>query len=70
MGLGQLIRVQAFRGDPDATIYVVAEPKVEKAIDILRTALARPQAEYEDLGRVSDPLLDTLALKPGMFTKT
>ena len=55
---------------PNATIYVVAEPEVEKAIEILRTALIRPLDEYEDLGRVSDTLLNALSLQPGQFSRT
>jgi hypothetical protein len=67
MGFGRLIRVQAYRTDPTAKIYVVAEPEAEKAIDILRVALARPDEDYEDLGRVTDALLNALSLQPGMF---
>ena len=67
MGFGRLIRVQAYRTDPTAKIYVVAEPEAEKAIDILRVALARPDEDYEDLGRVADALLNALSLRPGMF---
>jgi hypothetical protein len=67
---GRLIRVQAYRADPEATIYVVAEPEVEKAISILKTAITRPNDDYEDLGRVTDSLLTALSLQPGMFTRT
>jgi hypothetical protein len=54
MMFGRLIRVRAHRRDPEATIYVVAETEVEKAIEFLKVALARPHDEYEDLGRVTD----------------
>jgi hypothetical protein len=67
---GRLIRVRAHRRDPEATIYVVAEPEVEKAIGILKAALARPFDDYEDLGRVTDSLLNALSLQPGTFTRT
>jgi hypothetical protein len=70
MLFGRLIRVRAHRRDPEATIYVVAEVDVDKAIDILKTALARPHDEYEDLGRVSDTLLNALGLQPGQFART
>jgi hypothetical protein len=70
MGYGRLIRVQKHRSDPDATVYVVAEADVEKAIDILKASLDRPDDEYEDLGRVTDALLDALSLKPGTFSRT
>jgi hypothetical protein len=48
----------------------VAEAEVEKAIDILKIALARPYDEYEDLGRVTDTLLIALGLQPGKFART
>ena len=49
---------------------MVAETEVEKAIDILKVALARPHDEYEDLGRVTDTLLNALRLQPGQFART
>ena len=67
---GRLVRVRAHRGDPEATIYVVAEPEAEKAIDILKVALAHSHHDYEDLGRVSDTLLNALSLQPGLFART
>jgi hypothetical protein len=70
MMFGRLIRVRAHRRDPESTIYVVAEAEAEKAIDILKIALARPADEYQDLGRVKDTLLNTLALQPGQFVRT
>ena len=70
MGFGRLIRVRAHRRDPDAMIYVVAEAVSEKAIDILKVALDRASDEYEDLGGVSDSLLNSLALQPGQFART
>jgi hypothetical protein len=54
---------------PEATIYVVAEAEAEKAIDILKAALARPADEYKDLGRVSDALLNVLSLSQGQFAR-
>ena len=70
MQFGRLIRVQVHRSDPEATIYVVAEAEAEKAIDILKSALARPYDEYEDLGRVTGILLNTLGLQSGKFART
>jgi hypothetical protein len=51
-------------------IYVVAEAVSEKTIDILKVALDRASDEYEDLGGVSDSLLNSLALRPGQFART
>ena len=70
MRFGRLIRVRAHRRDPESAIYAVAEPEVEKAVDILKIALARPNDEYEDLGRVTDTLLNALGLQPGQFART
>jgi len=70
MGFGRLIRVRAHRGDPNATIYVLAEAEADKAVEILKSGLARPFDDYEDLGQVSESLLATLSLQPGMFTPT
>jgi hypothetical protein len=49
----------------------VAEPEVDKAIQILKAAaLGQSKDEYEDLGRVSDAVLNALSLLPGMFART
>jgi hypothetical protein len=67
---GRLVRVRTHRGDPEPTLYIVAEPEAERAIDILKFALARSYHDYEDLGRVTDALIKALSLQPGMFTRT
>ena len=68
--LGRLVRVRAHRSDPEVALYIVAEPEAEKAIDILKLALARSYYDYKDLGRVTDALLNAPSLQPGMFTRT
>jgi hypothetical protein len=70
MTAGRLIRVQSHRSNTEANIYVVAEPEFEKAVDILKIAFARPDDEYEDLGRVADALLNALGLQLGQFART
>ena len=67
---GRLVRVRTHRGDPEPTLYIVAEPEAERAIDILKVALARSYHDYEDLGRVTDALIKALSLQPGSFTHT
>ena len=52
MRFGRLIRVKNRRGDPEATIYVVAEPDVAKAIAIIKIAGIGQGDDFEDLGRV------------------
>jgi hypothetical protein len=58
--------VRTHRGDPEATLYIAAEPEAEKAMDILKVALARSYHDYEDLGRVTEQLLKALSLQPGL----
>ena len=70
MRFGRLIRVKNRRGDPEATIYVVAEPDVTKAIAIIKIAGIGQGDDFEDLGRVTDTLLGAMALQPGKFTRT
>jgi len=65
---GRLVRVRTHRGDPEPTLYIVAEPEAERAIDIVKVALARSYHDYEDLG--TDALLGALSLRPGTFTQT
>jgi hypothetical protein len=49
----------------------VAEADPGKAIDIIKASGAhRIGDDGEDLGRVSDTLLDALSLQPGQFTRT
>jgi hypothetical protein len=67
MPTGRLIRVQNYRRDPTAMIYVVVEANGTTAVDILKKALAHVESEYEDLGRVNDSLIDALNLKAGQF---
>jgi hypothetical protein len=42
MGFGGIIRVGSWRGDPEAAIYVVAEPDPTKAIDIIAAKSVHP----------------------------
>jgi hypothetical protein len=48
----------------------VGEPEAEKAINILKAGLGRPNDDYEDFGRVSEALLKALSLQAGTFTRT
>lgn len=66
---GRLIRVGDRRAGSD-TVYVVAEADFAKAADIIRNNVAGPHVQVEDLGRVTDKLLDALALKAGEFCRT
>jgi hypothetical protein len=67
---GRMIRVKNRRGDPNAAVYVVAEPDLVKAVEILKAAGVDIGDDYEDLGRVTEALLGTLALQQGQFVRT
>ena len=66
-----MIRFKSWRVDPtDSVVYVVAESDPAKALDILKAAGLAHEADLEDAGRVSEALLNALALKPGQFART
>lgn len=67
MGEGRLVRVRKYRGDPDGTAYVVAEPDKSKAIGLIANNVASEGQDIEDLGRVSANLVAALSLEPGEF---
>ncbi len=69
MGYGRLIRVSKRRGDPNAVAYVVAVPDPAKAIDLIRNEVGTLDDEVDDLGRVSDALLNALNLASGKFRR-
>ncbi len=56
MEFGRLIRASKFRDAPGAIADIVALPEAAKAIELIRTKVANPEDEVEDLGRVSDTL--------------
>ena len=68
MGFGRLVRRRAHPHDQMATIYVVAEPEPQKAINILKAALRLPVEYFEDLGRVENRLVAVLKLQSGGYT--
>lgn len=49
--------------------YIVALADPAAAIYLIRSTVAHLNDEVEDLGRVSEPLLLTLNLEPGQFTR-
>jgi hypothetical protein len=70
MLLGRLVRVSRFKGAPNPAMYVVAESDPDKALAIVKEQLANKEFEYEDVGQVSQQLLNALNLKPGDIAKT
>jgi hypothetical protein len=69
MTSGRLIRVVKYRGDPKSIAYIVAHPDAPSAIELIKTKASAPGDEVQDLGRVSDELLNSLNLTPGNFAR-
>jgi beta-galactosidase beta subunit len=64
---GRLIRKSAYRGDSKSTAYIVAVDEAAEAIDLIKQKVAEPGDDIEDLGLVTDGLLQTLNLPAGSF---
>ena len=58
LSFGRLIRVKG-------VIYVVAEPDPKAAIAIAQANICRDDDAIEDLGRITEILVNALNLKPG-----
>jgi hypothetical protein len=69
MGFGRLVRVSRRCGDPSAVVYVVAIAEAAKAVEFIRQKLGQHGDEIEDLGHVSDALMQSLSLAPGAFMR-
>jgi hypothetical protein len=68
---GRLIRVRKQKGDCSAVAYIVAIPDSTAAIGLVRqNGLAAPDSLVEDVGHVSEQLINRLQLKPGEFIQT
>jgi hypothetical protein len=73
-GSGRLVRVGKYAGDREAVVYVVAIAAANRAIALINRAVVRPSGQgddlrIEDLGRVSEALLEALGLSAGEFTR-
>jgi beta-galactosidase beta subunit len=64
---GRLIRKSAYCGDSKSTAYIVAVDEAAEAIDLIKQKVAEPGDDIEDLGLVTDGLLQTLNLPAGSF---
>jgi hypothetical protein len=69
MDYGRLIRAGRYRRDPHAVAYIVAMADAAAAIDLIRNSVTGPGHEIEDIGRVSDALLQALHIRPGEFAR-
>ena len=69
MDYGRLIRAGRYRRDPHAVAYIVALADAAAAIDLIRNSVTGPGHEIEDIGRVSDALLQALHIRPGEFAR-
>lgn len=69
MSLGRLVRVAQRRGDPDAAIYIVAIDDGTQAVALIRSQVASAHDVVEDLGPVSDFLLEAVKLGSGQYRR-
>jgi hypothetical protein len=69
MPFGRLIRLRK-QGDPRGIAYIVAIADPSKAMDLIKEKVAGPSDEIEDIGRVSDELLNALRLMPGDIARS
>ncbi|HUI14440.1 MAG TPA: hypothetical protein VL048_13345 [Xanthobacteraceae bacterium] len=67
MGPGRLVRVGRCQGDRKAVGYIVAMPDADAALDLIRIKVAGPSDYVEDVGRVSEALLNALNLSLGQY---
>jgi hypothetical protein len=65
---GRLIRVRSkHRGGAYQVAYIVAVSESNEAIELVRKKAAAADDVVEDLGHVSQELLNSLHLEPGAF---
>ena len=69
MAYGRLIRTKKHTDDTKGVAYIVAVAEAAEAIAIIRIREAASNSEIEDLGRVSEQLLATLAIPSGEFLR-
>jgi|ERR1700734_893796 len=69
MAYGRLIRTKKHTDDTKGVAYIVAVAEAAEAIAIIRTREAASDSQIEDLGRVSEQLLATLAIPSGEFLR-
>jgi hypothetical protein len=65
----RLIRKTVHHGDRSSILYIVAVPKADQAVQIIRSKAADHDDEVEDLGRVAGLLVQAFKLAPGEFLR-
>jgi hypothetical protein len=65
----RLIRKIAGRGERSPVLYIVAVPKADQAVEIIRSRAADPDDTVEDLGRVTGLLVQNFKLAAGEFIR-
>jgi hypothetical protein len=69
MESGRLIRAGKYRGDRGAIAYIVAVHEAAEAIELVRQQASNPGDTIEDLGPVSEALLQSLKLTDSHFIR-
>jgi hypothetical protein len=65
----RLIRKIVHHGDRSPILYIVAVPKADQAVEIIKSKAANPDEHVEDLGRVTGFLVQAFNLAPGEFIR-
>jgi len=68
MDYGRLIRVRKYAGDPWVA-YIVALAEPDRALELIRSQVAAPDDQVEDLGRVTAALLIAIKLGTGQYMR-
>lgn len=64
-----LLRVGRYQGDREAVGYIVAMPNEDVALDLIRIKVAGRPDYVEDVGPVSEKLLNALKQSLGQFIR-
>jgi hypothetical protein len=69
MGIGHLVSVRSQSSGGATISYVVSEPDVNQAVEIIKNEIAALADEVVEVCRVSEQLLDALGVPPGGFRR-
>jgi hypothetical protein len=67
MPAGRIIRLSVPPGQILHPVYLVAAPELGAAVDVLKTARVVNGSTPEDIGPISERVIDRLRLRPGQF---
>jgi len=69
MPAGRIIRLSAQPGEIEHPVYLVAAAGLSDAVDVLKTARVVDGRTPEDIGPISERVIDRVRLRPGQFIR-